>query len=129
MNLGMCTITRAEIRGAIAGLELAWDYGFRRVEVQLDSKFAISLLLSQDEPEHQQAAEVLHFQNLCKRNWEVRVRHIFCEANKAADFLVNHGYNFPFGIHLYPLSDCILGHILRYDCLSISKPRLITVIN
>ncbi|CAN1147966.1 Putative ribonuclease H protein At1g65750, partial [Linum perenne] len=53
MNLGMCTITRAEIRGAITGLELAWDYGFRRVELQLDSKVAISLLLSQDEPEHQ----------------------------------------------------------------------------
>ncbi|CAN1147970.1 Putative ribonuclease H protein At1g65750 [Linum perenne] len=103
MNLGMCTITRAEIRGAITGLELAWDYGFRRVELQLDSKVAISLLLSQDEPEHQ---------------------HIFREANKAADFLANHGYNFPFGIHLYTLSDCNLGHIL-----SISEPCLIPVIN
>ncbi|CAN1750629.1 hypothetical protein LINPERHAP1_LOCUS4103 [Linum perenne] len=72
MNLGACTVTRAEIRGAIAGLD---------------------------------------------------------EANKAADFLANHGYNFPFGIHLFPLSDCNLGHILRYDCLSISEPRLITVMN
>ncbi|CAN1747316.1 Putative ribonuclease H protein At1g65750 [Linum perenne] len=129
MNLGVCTITRAEIRGAIAGLELAWDYGFRRVELQLDSKVAISLLSSPDIPQHQQAAEVLHFQNLCKRSWEVRVRHIFREANKATDFLASHGYNFPFGIHLFPLSDCNLGHILRYDCLSISEPRLITVIN
>ncbi|CAN1147969.1 hypothetical protein LINPERHAP1_LOCUS24474 [Linum perenne] len=67
MNLGMCTITRAEIRGAITGLD---------------------------------------------------------EANKAADFLANHGYNFPFGIHLYTLSDCNLGHIL-----SISEPCLIPVIN
>ncbi|CAN1334217.1 Putative ribonuclease H protein At1g65750 [Linum perenne] len=37
MNLGQCSITRAEIRGAIAGLELAWEYGFRRVELQIDS--------------------------------------------------------------------------------------------
>ncbi|CAN1308034.1 Putative ribonuclease H protein At1g65750 [Linum perenne] len=129
MNLGACTVTRAEIRGAIGGLELAWDYGFRRVELQLDSKVVVSMLLSSEEPEHQQAAEVLHFRNLCKRSWEVRIRHIFREANKAADFLANHRYNFPFGIHLFPLSDCNLGHILRYDCLNISEPRLITVMN
>ncbi|CAN1788388.1 Putative ribonuclease H protein At1g65750 [Linum perenne] len=128
MNLGACTINRAEIRGAITGLELAWDNGFRQVELQLDSKVTVSLLLSSEEPEHQRAAEVLHFRNLCKRNWEVRVRHIFREANKAADFLASLGYNFPFGIHLFPLSDCNLGHIVRYDCLNISEPRLITVI-
>ncbi|CAN1141458.1 hypothetical protein LINPERPRIM_LOCUS25507, partial [Linum perenne] len=78
---------------------------------------------------HQKADEVLHFRNLCKRGWEVRVRHIFREANKAADFLASYGYNFLFGIHIFPLSDCNLGHILRYDCLSISELRLITVIN
>ncbi|CAN1126370.1 Putative ribonuclease H protein At1g65750 [Linum perenne] len=107
MNLGACTINRAEIRGAITGLELAWDNGFRQVELQLDSKVTVSLLLSSEEPEHQR---------------------IFREANKAADFLASLGYNFPFGIHLFPLSDCNLGHIVRYDCLNISEPRLITVI-
>ncbi|CAN1128377.1 hypothetical protein LINPERHAP2_LOCUS4592 [Linum perenne] len=31
MHLGRCTITRAEIRGAISGLELAWEYGYHLV--------------------------------------------------------------------------------------------------
>ncbi|CAN1143254.1 hypothetical protein LINPERHAP2_LOCUS13513 [Linum perenne] len=41
MNLGQCSLTRAEIRGAITGLELAWDYEFRSVEIQIDSQAAI----------------------------------------------------------------------------------------
>ncbi|CAN1789672.1 Putative ribonuclease H protein At1g65750 [Linum perenne] len=107
MNLGHCSITRAEIRGAITGLELAWDYGFRNVELQLDSQAAISLLSSSAVPDHQQ---------------------VFREANKAADFLASQGYEFPFGTHLFPLSNCNLGHILRYDCLGVSEPRLIPVV-
>ncbi|CAN1188181.1 Putative ribonuclease H protein At1g65750 [Linum perenne] len=106
MNLGQCSITRAEMRGAIAGLELAWDFGFRRVELQIDSKIAVRFLSSSETPMHQ---------------------HVFRESTKAADFLASRGYEFPFGIHLYPLSDCNLGHILIYDCLGISEPRLLLI--
>ncbi|CAN1192339.1 hypothetical protein LINPERHAP2_LOCUS41492, partial [Linum perenne] len=64
---------------------------------------------------------------LCNRNWLVEVRHVYREANKAADFLAGQGYLFPFGIHLFPLSNCNLGHILRYDCLGVSEPRFILI--
>ncbi|CAN1188180.1 Putative ribonuclease H protein At1g65750 [Linum perenne] len=127
MNLGQCSITRAEMRGAIAGLELAWDFGFRRVELQIDSKIAVRFLSSSETPMHQQAAEVLQFRDLCRREWSVNVRNVFRESTKAADFLASRGYEFPFGIHLYPLSDCNLGHILIYDCLGISEPRLLLI--
>ncbi|CAN1129588.1 Putative ribonuclease H protein At1g65750 [Linum perenne] len=63
------------------------------------------------------------------RDWRVTTRHVFREANKAADFLASQGYEFPFGTHLFPLSDCNLGHILRYDCLEIAEPRLIPIVN
>ncbi|CAN1824352.1 Putative ribonuclease H protein At1g65750 [Linum perenne] len=129
MNLGQCYITRAEIRGAITGLELAWEYGFWQVELQVDSQAAIALLSSTAVPEHQQAAEVIHFQNLCRRDWRVSFRHVFREANKAADFLASQGYEFPFGTHLFSLSNCKLGHIMRYDCLGVSEPRLISADN
>ncbi|CAN1121084.1 Putative ribonuclease H protein At1g65750 [Linum perenne] len=45
MNLGICSITRAELRGAMTGLQIAWDRGFRRIIVQLDSRVAVQLLL------------------------------------------------------------------------------------
>ncbi|CAN1841222.1 Putative ribonuclease H protein At1g65750, partial [Linum perenne] len=125
MNLGCCSITRAEIRGAISSLELAWSYGFRQVCLHIDSQAAISILSASEDPLHQYACEVMYFRELCRRNWVVHIRHVYREANKVADFLASRGYEFPFGIHLFPLSDCNLGYLLRYDCFGISEPRLI----
>ncbi|CAL1382373.1 unnamed protein product [Linum trigynum] len=48
-NLGVCTITRAEIMAAIRGLQMAWKNGHRRVLLQLDSTTAINMLTSQDQ--------------------------------------------------------------------------------
>ncbi|CAN1256840.1 Putative ribonuclease H protein At1g65750 [Linum perenne] len=129
MNLGCCTVTRAELRGAITGLELAWSYGFRNIDLQLDSRVATAILTCADDPIHQYATEVLSFRELCNREWRVEIRHVYREANKVADFLANQGHLFPFGTHLFPLSDCNLGHILRYDCLGISEPRFILIDN
>ncbi|CAN1820523.1 Putative ribonuclease H protein At1g65750 [Linum perenne] len=68
MNLGNCTVTRAELRGAITGMELAWSYGFRKIELQLDSKAAIAILTRREDPVHQYATEVLAFRELYNRN-------------------------------------------------------------
>ncbi|CAI0443411.1 unnamed protein product [Linum tenue] len=36
-NLGVSTVTRAEIKGAIQGLQTAWSRGYRKVHLQVDS--------------------------------------------------------------------------------------------
>ncbi|CAN1856235.1 Putative ribonuclease H protein At1g65750, partial [Linum perenne] len=102
VNLGRCSITRAELRGLIAGLDLSWDRGWRKVAVQCDSRVAIALL---------------------SKNWEVTLNHIFREGNKAADFLAGVGHNLPPGFHLFPISDCNLGYFVRRDIMGISEPR------
>ncbi|CAN1141554.1 hypothetical protein LINPERHAP1_LOCUS29479 [Linum perenne] len=119
MNFGCCTITRAEIRGAISGIEISWNYGYRQVELQLNSHAAISMLNSRDEPLHQYATKVIYFIELCCLEWNVHIRYVYHKGNKVVDFLASHGYEFPFVIHLSPLSDCNLGYFLRYDCFSI----------
>ncbi|CAN1142114.1 hypothetical protein LINPERHAP1_LOCUS29162 [Linum perenne] len=35
---------RAELRGAEMGLQLAWDLGFRKVELELDSLTAVQAI-------------------------------------------------------------------------------------
>ncbi|CAN1144589.1 Putative ribonuclease H protein At1g65750 [Linum perenne] len=107
-NLGSCSVTRAELRGAVLGLELAWSMGYRFVELQLDSRAAIALIQQTGEPSHQHALEVLACQELCRRSWVVKIQHTYREGNKVADFLANRGHEFPFGVFLFPISDCNL---------------------
>ncbi|CAN1834531.1 hypothetical protein LINPERHAP1_LOCUS34113 [Linum perenne] len=48
---------------------------------------------------------IYEFDELCKRNWDVFVSHIFRECNKVADLLAHHGHSLGFGIHvnsIYP---------------------------
>ncbi|CAN1257225.1 Putative ribonuclease H protein At1g65750, partial [Linum perenne] len=123
VNLGRCSITRAKLRGLIAGLDLSWDRGWRKVAVQCDSRVAIALLSNEADPYHHHSGEVRAFRNLMLRDWEVTLNHIFHEGNQAADFLAGVGHNFPPGFHLFPISDCNLGYFVRRDSMGISEPR------
>ncbi|CAN0910249.1 Putative ribonuclease H protein At1g65750 [Linum grandiflorum] len=96
-NLGVCTITRAEMSGVINGTERAWRLGVANLEVQLDSLTAISLFQEQGPCDHQHAVLVLKFRKLVRHNWSVQHHHLYREANQAADFLANLGH---FSIHL-----------------------------
>ncbi|CAN1145857.1 Putative ribonuclease H protein At1g65750 [Linum perenne] len=60
-NLGICSVTRAELRGAILGLELAWSLNCKLVELQQDSRAAVALLSHKDDLIHQHSLEVLAF--------------------------------------------------------------------
>ncbi|CAN1247865.1 Putative ribonuclease H protein At1g65750 [Linum perenne] len=64
MNLGSCSITRAELQGAIEGLHSIWDAGYRKVVLQLNSRAAISLLIGMQDTSHQHGMEVLQFREL-----------------------------------------------------------------
>ncbi|CAN1135802.1 Putative ribonuclease H protein At1g65750, partial [Linum perenne] len=117
----------AELRGAILGLELAWSLHCNRVELQLDSRAVVALLMQTDSPTHQHGLEVLAFQELCRRDWVVMVRHVYREGNKAADFLANRGHDFPPGVHHFPIVDCNLSYFLRHDVSGVSSPRHILI--
>ncbi|CAN1169620.1 Putative ribonuclease H protein At1g65750 [Linum perenne] len=127
-NLGICSITRAELRGALEGIKQAWDAGYRRVEIQTDSMAAMAILTDNSARiSHTHALEVLEFRDWLRRDWEIRVRHVYREANFAADFLANQGHSLPRGSHHFDLSDSRLVHLIRYDCMGISEPRLIII--
>ncbi|CAN1146354.1 Putative ribonuclease H protein At1g65750 [Linum perenne] len=127
LNLGICSITRAELRGMIFGLQLAWELGHRRVVAQLYSVVAVILLKVGGDITDQYAAEVLQFWELHNRDWKVQIRDIYREANKAADFLASRGHSLVLGNHIVPISDSSLGFYLRYDCIGIFEDRLISI--
>ncbi|CAN0863352.1 Putative ribonuclease H protein At1g65750 [Linum grandiflorum] len=66
---------------------------------------------------------------LCSRQWEVTISHIYREANFAADYLANLGHSLPYGMHLFDSSDRGLSHWLHYDLFGISLTRFVRVSN
>ncbi|CAN1743081.1 hypothetical protein LINPERHAP1_LOCUS1680 [Linum perenne] len=79
---------KAELRGAMEGLRLAWENNFRKVDVRVDSEAVISLITGKDNPMHQ---------------------HIYREGNFAADYLASIGHSNTRGVHLISLPDCNLS--------------------
>ncbi|CAN1849718.1 Putative ribonuclease H protein At1g65750 [Linum perenne] len=127
MNLGACSITRAEICEALLGLEFAWDKGYRKICLKLDSQAAIALLTSTGNTEHQHRTEVIRFKELRDRDWEVKIEHTYREGNFATDYLASLGYNVGFGSHLVNTLDGGLCYFLRYDCIGVAEPRSILI--
>ncbi|CAN0861260.1 Putative ribonuclease H protein At1g65750 [Linum grandiflorum] len=106
MNLGCCSITRAEMRGIMEGLKLAWSLVIRKIRVQSDSAADIAILSNGSLLDHQ---------------------HIYREANCAADYLANIGYSFLFGLHIVSVPDRGLSHWLHYDIVGVSLPRSVGI--
>ncbi|CAN1152298.1 Putative ribonuclease H protein At1g65750 [Linum perenne] len=96
---------RAELKGIIEGMKLAWDKGIRKLRIQSDSKVAVDLLCSG-------MADLIH--------------HIYREANFAADFLANLGHSYDLGIHVVEFSDVTLQYWLNFDLLGIYTLRFIS---
>ncbi|CAN0906593.1 Putative ribonuclease H protein At1g65750 [Linum grandiflorum] len=61
VNLCCCFITRAEMRGIVEGLRLAWSLGIRRNRVQSDSAAAIAILSNSASLDHQHAILVMQY--------------------------------------------------------------------
>ncbi|CAN0904227.1 Putative ribonuclease H protein At1g65750, partial [Linum grandiflorum] len=125
LNLGSCSITRAEMRGLTTGLDVAWKLGCRKVVAFIDSQAALDLFLQEGDIHHTHQAEVLTFRELLSRDWEVVLKHTFREANQAADHLASIGDRFPLGRHSISVSDPTLGYFLLYDSLGLTEPRRI----
>ncbi|CAI0378960.1 unnamed protein product [Linum tenue] len=124
-NLGKCSITSAELKGAVTGLRLAWDKGYRRVHLNLDSTTAVGIIMNNAEDDHRHGIIAKEFNYLLSLDWDVRVSHVYREANFAADFLAAKGHLVDFGTHLFNVYDPELEHWLLHDIMGIPHDRLI----
>ncbi|CAN1333967.1 Putative ribonuclease H protein At1g65750 [Linum perenne] len=125
MNLGKCSITRAELRGAVSCLQLAWERGYRKIQLQLDSQCAVQLLQGDDLEDHTHAATIIMARELLRRDWEVHILHVYRERNHVADYLANMGHSCPLGFHSIEQFDSNFCYWLHYDQLGVSEVRLI----
>ncbi|CAN1827943.1 Putative ribonuclease H protein At1g65750 [Linum perenne] len=125
VNLGRCSITRAEIRGVVEGMQVAWDIGIRKLAIQSDSTTAIRILHDGSRLDHQHANLTRRFRNMLGWNWEVTLSHVYRESNFLADSLASKAHSLPFGTHLVEVEDIAVARWSAYDRLRLSRPRLV----
>ncbi|CAN1249810.1 Putative ribonuclease H protein At1g65750, partial [Linum perenne] len=110
----------------LEGVRRAWNSGYRRLEIQIDSQAVVALLReTSSKITHSHALEVLEFQDWMKHDWEVKLIRVYREANHAVDHLASRGHTSPRGSHLVDSADRNLAYFIRYDCMGVSETRLI----
>lgn len=125
MNIGMCSITNAELWGMYQGLILAWNKGIRLVIVEVDSLCVKQLIQSQTPSTNASSSLVNGIWELLSRNWQVSVHHIYREANFAADFLATFVLSLPLGFHVLPIPPPGVDVYLCSDSSGGAFPRFV----
>ncbi|CAN0927908.1 Putative ribonuclease H protein At1g65750, partial [Linum grandiflorum] len=104
------------------GFRLAWELGFCKVNLQLDSQCVVDALLGDPLEDFRHSFCISEAKNVLRRTWDVTGSHIFREGNRVADALAHYGHYRPLGLH--PLSCLPSGVIscLRTDSFGVVLP-------
>ncbi|KAK4285126.1 hypothetical protein QN277_001868 [Acacia crassicarpa] len=105
----------AELWGSLHGLKLAWDLGFRKVILEVDSSDAVELMKQPTPATHEDRCLIEEIKGMLAREWCVEIQLISRWANEAADQLAEAGlYAMP-GFQVLSLADEGLHRVLMRD--------------
>ncbi|MFQ6625417.1 hypothetical protein Gotur_026630 [Gossypium turneri] len=86
MRIGKESIFRIEARAMLEGLRIAWDMGFRQIELKCDNALLLELLLAGWHTDSR-LVELRLVRQLLSRNWKVRIHHSPRSLNEMADHI------------------------------------------
>ena len=89
--------------------------GISHLILELDSSSAVSLIKHLIDNRYPYSSLILKIKLLLDQSWDVKVKHIYREANRAADFIASMGHNLAFGLLVYCSSPYSLGSFLSDD--------------
>ena len=123
--LGNCPITIVDVWGALHGLELAWNKGFRSIILELDSTSAISLISCSYDLLLPYASVIQRVGDLLQCDWNVKIQNIYREANRIVDALVAKGHLHHIGVVFYCSPPLNIDVFLHEDLVGVAMPRAI----
>ncbi|CAL2255075.1 unnamed protein product [Prunus armeniaca] len=125
VNLGVGSVLEAELWGIFWGLHLAWESGFRFVEVESDSCVAVALLSSSTISTHPLFSLISCCKLKVQAGWKCSVKHIFREQNVAADVLASKSSVFGPGVLYFTKVPDFLVTCLAEDAIGVSRSRVV----
>ena len=92
LHVGLATNNMVELFAVRQGLTMVWNLGFKFIYLELDSKVVINWLKNSNTSFPTNMLPLIgDCRNLLERDWEVRMQHIYHEANECADALAKRG--------------------------------------
>ncbi|EOX98014.1 Ribonuclease H protein [Theobroma cacao] len=91
-KLGKCSAYRAELWGILHGLRLAWDSGFKKVQVQVDNKMVVQAISTDKLIPGANTDLISAIKNVLQKEWEVSFMHTYREGNMVADYLASYAF-------------------------------------
>lgn len=122
-NLGDYNAFIAELWGAMEGLQLAVQRGFNCVEFQVDSQVVAGIIQGRNSASAAGWGLIQRLKMLLLAFKEIKVRHIFREANMCADILAGLGCNSHFGMIVYEQAPVQLDQALHSDVIGVFTLR------
>jgi ribonuclease HI len=126
-GIGDCSPFIAELWGVFEGLSLAWRLGFRKIELHIDSVAVVQVISTGKLSSKTGWSLVMNIQKLLDLEWEVKIAHVYREANQCADALATAGCQLDREIIFYEDCPTLLKDIVLADVMGIAIPRLISV--
>ncbi|KAL0786525.1 hypothetical protein Bca101_002771 [Brassica carinata] len=114
-----------ELWGVYYGLCIAWDRGFRRLELEVDSESVVGFLRTWINDSHPLSFQVRLCYGFISRDWIVKISHVYREANHLADGLANYAFSLSFGLHVFEFVPDSVVAISLEDIHGVSRPRQI----
>ena len=72
-------------------------------------------------------AIVAAIRDLLTRNWQISIKHIFREANSAADFMANLAHSVPHGLYFFTSPPVGIYSIMLQDMFGVTQPRFVPI--
>lgn len=126
MSFGVCSSFNAEVMALCKGLELAQELQISKLQVQLDNIACVQILQSGDSGRNE-CTYILRqcIQLIQHEGWEIQVKHVYHEGNRAADWLANLGVSQLLPTSLFSSAPRGLSSILDEDLRGVTTPRLV----
>ncbi|KAF7802698.1 ribonuclease H [Senna tora] len=99
-KIGFASPLSAELWGIYHGLKLAWDLGFRRIELENESRLAIDLCKSTSRSSQSSYPAVKGIKELINKSWVVKFFHISRSRNICADILAKSSLAYSGGVNI-----------------------------
>ncbi|KAF7820911.1 ribonuclease H [Senna tora] len=98
-KVGTAFVVSVELWGLFYGPKIAWEKGWRRVEVESDSMTAINHINDAQVLNHALHPIIQNIRELTLRDWEIKIKFILRVKNKYADSLAKHSLSGPMGLN------------------------------